>query len=234
MKRINTMRAKFLYERFGEDGMLNNTYSMIEKLFDSEPSATDTIECKGCGDNRTETFESLGIDHLTFADDMNNLETALSKTNPGEGTCWLCYDDANCSREYGPHLFINLLTIFDLSEGADPKLKVKHKLADIPISLFNNQYQLVAAFLLEPGVSDEDTGHYKVAIKLNEKFEIYDNYKSKAQEVPSKHQAVVTGLFYVKNDCLDEREGNPVATEQSQKRKSSPKEKRSAKRRKEF
>lgn len=63
-----------------------------------------------------------------------------------------------------------------------------------------------AAFLYQYGVHDNDIGHYTVAIKLNEKWEIYDDYKTKPKEVSNQHSAIIHALFYVKREKEIEKE----------------------------
>lgn len=62
----------------------------------------------------------------------------------------------------------------------------------------DNTYVLAAACLYYPGVIDMDNSHYSSAIRINGKFEIYDDMDSKVSEVPSNTSKFIQALFYVK------------------------------------
>lgn len=81
---------------------------------------------------------------------------------------------------------------------SDYEDSVIHKLSEIPIALMNDSYVLSAAFLYSLGVTSADIGHYKTAIKINDKWEIYDDMKTKFEEVSPNKEAIIHALFYLK------------------------------------
>lgn len=74
---------------------------------------------------------------------------------------------------------------------------IKHKLSEIPIAIMNDSYVLSAAVLFSYGVSDSDIRHYTAAIKINDKWEIYDDMKQKTEEVSNK-EVIVHAILYLK------------------------------------
>lgn len=73
-----------------------------------------------------------------------------------------------------------------------------HKLSDIPIALINDTYVLCAAFIYILGVSTNDHGHYTVGIKINDKWEIYDDRMKNLVEVNGQKSVIIHALFYLK------------------------------------
>lgn len=61
----------------------------------------------------------------------------------------------------------------------------------------NDRYILLAAFLYSPGVSGADIGHYTAAIKVNDKWEIFDDLKQKSEEVSPNKAVMIHALFYL-------------------------------------
>lgn len=64
----------------------------------------------------------------------------------------------------------------------------------------NYTYVLSAAFLYSFGVSEKDIGHYTAAIKVNNKWEIYDDLKSKAMEVTNQKCYIIHALLFLKDE----------------------------------
>lgn len=62
----------------------------------------------------------------------------------------------------------------------------------------NDSYILSAAFLYSLGVSDADVGHYTTGIKVNDKWEIYDDLKQKPEEVSSNKEVTIHALLYLR------------------------------------
>lgn len=81
---------------------------------------------------------------------------------------------------------------------SDYEPTIKRKFSTIPISIMDDSYILLAAFLYSPGVSDSDIGHYTTGIKVNDKWEIYDDLKQKAEEVSSNKEVIIHALLYLK------------------------------------
>lgn len=73
-----------------------------------------------------------------------------------------------------------------------------HKFSEIPITIMNDSYVLFAAFLYSYGVSDSDIGHYTTAIKINDKWEIYDDLKQKSEEISPNKAVFIHALLYLK------------------------------------
>lgn len=73
------------------------------------------------------------------------------------------------------------------------------KFSEIPISVKDNAYGILfAAFIYDKGVWDKDVGHYTVGIRINEKWEISDDTKSKSKEVSANNSAAIEALLYLK------------------------------------
>lgn len=62
----------------------------------------------------------------------------------------------------------------------------------------NDKYILFAAFLYSLGVSAADVGHYMTGIKVNDKWEIYDDLKQKPEEVSPNKAVFIHALLYLK------------------------------------
>lgn len=62
----------------------------------------------------------------------------------------------------------------------------------------NETFILCAAFIYTLGVSTNDHGHYSVGIKINNKWEIYDDRNKKAVEVSGRTSVIIHALIYLK------------------------------------
>lgn len=62
----------------------------------------------------------------------------------------------------------------------------------------NDDYILLAAFLYSSGVSDTDIGHYMTGIKINDRWEIYDDLKQKCEDVSPNKEVTIHALLYIK------------------------------------
>lgn len=182
MKSINKMRASFLFKRFKTTQLDINVCTMLENLFDDEPSVTEIATCSQCDTIDKMTIPLIKINHVAFNNNMSNIESAIVNNFPSK-ICLECQNPAEYSRDYGQHIFVEISSGSYTTNTTDYEPRFKHKFADIPVTLFDNKYVLHAAFLYKYGVNDDDIGHYTVAIKLNDKWEIYDDYVSKTKEV---------------------------------------------------
>lgn len=198
------MRAQFLFTQFKTMDFDINVCTMLERLFVDEPSLTEIAKCSQCDTSDRKTFPLIRLHNDTFENNIAKLEMAIVDNFPA-AVCLECENDIEYSREYGQHIFVEISSI-KTANATDFEPTFKHKLADIPVTLFNNQFFLHAAFLYKHGAHDNDIGHYIVAIKLNEKWEMYDDYKQKAIEVSNKHSAVIHALFYVKREVVKNKE----------------------------
>lgn len=77
---------------------------------------------------------------------------------------------------------------------------VKHSLNAIPISVMEGRFVLMAVFVYSEGVNEKDIGHYAVAVKINDKFEIYDDLEAKCQEVSGEKKVIVHALLYLRRN----------------------------------
>lgn len=227
MKRINKMRAEFLFKRFQNIPLEMNVCSVINTLFIDEPSLNVTINCEQCNFINRKSYQSIGMNHQTFNNDMKNIGIAVSVNFSIQTICPKCQNSLVSLHEYGQHLFI------EVAKAPESELSPKHKLVDIPIAIFNDQYILLAAFLYGPGTIDEDIGHYTVAIKLNENWQLFDDCESKPKEINNQHSAIISALFYVKNENLDSPSDKAKPNKGNPKRKTfSPSQTRSKKQKK--
>lgn len=178
---------------------------MLEKLFVDEPSLTEIAICSQCNTTEKKTFPVVKISYDTFNNNISNLENAIVDNFPSK-ICLECQNAVAYSREYGQHIFVEISSGSYTENTTDFEPRMKHKFADFPVTLFDNQYVLHAAFLYKYGVHDSDIGHYTVAIKLNEKWEIYDDYATKPKEVSNQHESIIHALFYVKRENEKEKQ----------------------------
>lgn len=93
-----------------------------------------------------------------------------------------------------------------LESDEDYEPLMEHRLNEIPLTIFDETYILVAAFLFKPGINLQDIGHYVTADRINERWEMYDNLKDKAVEMSSQKSVVIQSLLYLKynqnsNNC---------------------------------
>lgn len=214
MKGINALRAKFLFDRFKTTQFEINVVSMLKALFISEPSVTRTIDCEDCGLLETTPLTVLELDYVTFDNDISNIGDAIEDNELRSLPCRRCKKAVDLSYSYGQHLFVEVISGSYMQNLTMYEPRVRYKLGDIPVSIFDNQYILVAAFLYFHGASDSDIGHYKVAIKLNEKWELFDDYDPRTKELTNNHAFIIHALMYVKHeDESDSQEENENETE---------------------
>lgn len=114
MKKINSARAKFLFEQFNTAGYVMNICAMICKLFASEPSITERTVCNRCTHSNSITYPLVSLNDLVFANDFSNFEKAIIKNFPPKIACTRCKNDVECTREFGPHMFIQVITSFTI------------------------------------------------------------------------------------------------------------------------
>lgn len=196
---------------------------MISSLFALEPSFTEQLACNSCSHSTSSTYPLVGLNNLTFSNDLSNLEKAVMGNFPEKLSCSRCKNDVECKREFGPHMFIEvsvilndfkhsctakylhlLLDVFQiptyisLTGSSDYGHRIERKLGEIPISIMDNTYVLLAAFLYSGGISGADIGHYITGIKVNDKWEIYDDLKTKPEEVSPNKAVTIHALLYLK------------------------------------
>ena len=69
----------------------------------------------------------------------------------------------------------------------------------MPISLkFGAKtYALFGVVLYQPPLISEDSGHYMGAVKLNNTWQVFDDYKSKPYNIKKTESVVVHYIFYI-------------------------------------
>lgn len=74
------------------------------------------------------------------------------------------------------------------------------KIKDVPLvlNLFTLKYVLFGLVIFKPPLLECDTGHYTSAIRINNKWEMYDDLRSKPFTVPANENAVIHCIFYIK------------------------------------
>lgn len=111
MKKIYNDRAIFLFNLFNSTDFNMNICQMIQKLFVSEPSLTEQTVCDSCNHNSSSTFPLVTLNNLLFSNDFSNLEIAIMENFPPKLACTRCKSDVECKREFGPHMFIEVISI---------------------------------------------------------------------------------------------------------------------------
>lgn len=226
MKRVNNMRANFLFNRFKTTQFEINVVSMLKELYVDEPSLSETINCKHCDFLNKSFFPVVSINNDAFNNNISNIESAIVDNFPQNIACTNCQKAVDPSREYGNHIFVEISSGSYTTNTTDYEPRLNHKFADIPISIFNNQYVLLAAFLYRYGVYDNDIGHYTVAIKLNERWELFDDHESKTKELSNQHSAIIHALLYVKYEEENEKENEDKNSDNSLKKRTRTKKRR--------
>lgn len=111
MRKINGQRATLLYNEFKSTGFEMNISSMICKLFALEPSFTEKIVCDKCNHSRSAMFPMVVLSDELLSNDFQNLEKAVIENFPENVSCTRCKGDIQCKREFGHHLFIEVIII---------------------------------------------------------------------------------------------------------------------------
>lgn len=106
MTKINTMRAKLLDEKFGENAA--SSFSEMVTTIMKTPSFTEKECCYG-------TVKNYSIVHLqseTFNNDFNNLEQAIEDNHPPTSACNQCRRSPKFKRTYQPQVLIEVKLLF--------------------------------------------------------------------------------------------------------------------------
>lgn len=76
------------------------------------------------------------------------------------------------------------------------------KIKDVPLvlNIFNQKYVLFGLAVFKPPLLQGDVGHYTSAIRINNKWEMYDDLRSRPFTVSSKEKVVIHVMFYIKVD----------------------------------
>lgn len=109
MRKIYNARAKFLVTEFNKSGFEMNVCAMIDRLFASEPSFTEQYVCNNCMHSNHSSFPCVSLNNALFCNNLSNLESALTGNFPEILACSRCKTDVECKREFGQHLFIEVI-----------------------------------------------------------------------------------------------------------------------------
>lgn len=84
-------------------------------------------------------------------------------------------------------------------QGANYEPTPQHSLNEIPpaITLNNKQYLLSSVIIFEPPHSHLGVGHFSTAIRLNERWEVFDDLRSNPYFVSSTQKLVVHSIMYL-------------------------------------
>lgn len=84
-------------------------------------------------------------------------------------------------------------------QGDNYELTPQHSLNEIPptITLNNKQYLISSVILFEPPYSHLGVGHFSTAIRLNERWEVFDDLRSNTYFVSSTQKLVVHSIMYL-------------------------------------
>lgn len=161
------MRATFIHNRFKSTEYDINICSLLRNIFADEPSGTETTICKQCNTDDKNTWPMLAVNNDVFKNKLSNLESAIVDNFPSEiSECSQCQTAVEFSRDFGQHIFVEISSGSYTTNASDYEPRFKHKFGDIPVTLFNNQYVLHAAFLYKYGTHDNDIGHYTVCNQI--------------------------------------------------------------------
>lgn len=85
------------------------------------------------------------------------------------------------------------------------------KIKDVPLvlSIFD-QKTFYSGWFVQASYFDSDIGHYTCAIRLNNKFEMYDDMRAKPFSVSANENAVIHCLFYIKTGISVNLNRNPT------------------------
>lgn len=111
MKGIHNARANYLFEHFETSTFEMNICSMIRKLFSPKPSFTEQTVCDSCKHSYSSTFPLVSLNNQLFSNDFSNLEKAIMANFPEKLGCTRCKNDVECKREFGHHIFIEVIII---------------------------------------------------------------------------------------------------------------------------
>lgn len=71
-------------------------------------------------------------------------------------------------------------------------------MSKIPITIMDDKYILSAAIMCIAGVTAEDAIHYIAGIKINDRWEIYDDLKKKSEDIAPNKAMKIHVLLYLK------------------------------------
>lgn len=68
----------------------------------------------------------------------------------------------------------------------------------VTLKLSQDDYMLLGVIIFQPPIVGT-VGHYVSAIKVTNKFIVYDDMRSKTYIIPANKKVVIHALFYVRN-----------------------------------
>lgn len=102
MTKINNMRAKLLYEKFGSNSA-SSFSEMLSKIMEM-PSFTETECCNGA----IRSYPVVKLNSDTFNDDFTNLEQAIEDNFPAKSPCNQCKKSPKLKRSFQPQILIEV------------------------------------------------------------------------------------------------------------------------------
>lgn len=111
MKGIYSKRAKLLYNLLKTTRCEFSVSEMITKLFQSNPSFTEQAVCTCTQSNPDVGYPLVVLNHEIFSNNFLNFERALLENLPDTLQCRKCNNEVECNREFGPHIFIEVIRL---------------------------------------------------------------------------------------------------------------------------
>lgn len=102
MTKINTMRAKLLNEKFGENAAYS--FSEMAAMIMKMPSFTEKECCYGTVKN----YPIVHLNNETFNNDFTNLKQAIEDNHPPVLACSQCKRSPKFKRTYQPQVLIEV------------------------------------------------------------------------------------------------------------------------------
>lgn len=80
------------------------------------------------------------------------------------------------------------------------------KIKDVPlvINVSKNKYVLFGLIMFKPPFLECDIGHYTAAIRINNKWEVFDDMRSQSYCISSNTSAVIHCILYIKSGASDD------------------------------
>lgn len=88
----------------------------------------------------------------------------------------------------------------DFSGEFDYQTSKLYRLKDLPLvlTLEKNNYALIAVIMFSPAECVGGMGHFVAAIRLNEKFEVFDDLRDKPYEISNNVDVYIHALLYLR------------------------------------
>ncbi|KAJ6648081.1 Cationic amino acid transporter 2, partial [Pseudolycoriella hygida] len=199
LKKINNLRAELLVSKFQKTSYEIVVSEMINKVLSHTPSYSESMICENCTFSKNVTFPVVRVVCVSvFLDDMKNLEKGIAENIQQEVTCE-CKSKFRLVREFGDHLFLEISSCRS-SKSSMFEQSAVFKMNDVPmvLDISNIEYVLFGIIIFNQPFLESNTGHYSAAIRLNNRWEVYDDLRPKPYELPGNNRAVIHCVFYLK------------------------------------